>query len=96
LVKGDNNMKIKEFTIKDMTLLPAKKGTCPICATKHEPNEPHNQQSLFYQVKFFKENGRYPTWEDAMAHCSEEMKNFWIEALRKHGITIKKQGDTAE
>ena len=65
-----------------LTLLPAKPGKCPICATKHEPQEPHNQQSLFYQYQFYGEHSRWPTWADAMAHCDDEMKLLWERELR--------------
>ena len=58
-------------------------GTCPECATKHPPEMPHNQQSLTYQYKFYDRHGRWPTWEDAMAHCSDEIKQFWKGALLK-------------
>jgi hypothetical protein len=64
------------------------KGTCPICATAHEPELPHNQQSLAYQYKFYDENGRWPTWADAMEHCTEDMKAFWIAELAKKGIKV--------
>ncbi|WP_287194954.1 hypothetical protein [Syntrophothermus sp.] len=69
-------------------LMPAAPGTCPECAVDHPPELPHNQQSLFFQYKFFNEHGRWPTWEDAMAHCSEEMKEFWRVELRKRGVEI--------
>lgn len=51
-------------------------GTCPMCAVKHDPEMPHNQQSLAYQYKFYDEHGRWPTWHDAMEHCSKEIKAF--------------------
>lgn len=63
-------------------------GVCKVCATKHEKDFPHNQQSIHYQYRFYDENGRWPTWEDAMAHCSEEMKAYWAEALKSKGINI--------
>lgn len=63
-------------------------GTCPKCAVKHDPQLPHNKDSLAYQYKFYDENGRWPTWEDAMSHCSEEMKNLWVEELRRKGIEV--------
>ena len=69
-------------------LLPPAEGVCQECATEHEPELPHNQQSLFYQYKFYNDHGRWPTWEDAMAHCSEEMKEFWRTELRKRGVAI--------
>lgn len=64
------------------------KGTCQECATKHEPEQPHNQQSLTYQYKFYDQHGRWPTWADAMAHCTDEIKTFWIEELKKHGAEV--------
>jgi len=75
-----------------MMMLPSAPGTCQWCATKHEPEHPHNQQSLPYQMRFHAINGRWPTWTDAMKHCSEEMKAQWrkglVEQMRKHGLPI--------
>lgn len=63
-------------------------GTCPVCAVKHDPKMPHNRDSLAYQYKFYDEYGRWPTWEDAMEHCSEEMKEMWRKALKEKGAKI--------
>jgi len=63
-------------------------GTCPMCATVHDPEQPHNQQSLTYQYKFYDEHGRWPTWKDAMEHCSQDVKDIWIDALKEHGIEV--------
>lgn len=72
-------------------------GTCPECATKHASEQPHNQQSLAYQYKFYDQHGRWPTWADAMAHCPQEIKEFWIAALKEHGIEVEVlQGSEAE
>jgi len=65
-----------------MILLPPKKGTCPVCAIKHGPDEPHNRQSLYYQFRFYGLHGRWPTWADAIAHCSDKIKRLWEEELR--------------
>lgn len=35
--------------------------------------------------KFYFEHGRWPTWADAMAHCSDEVKAAWEVALREGG-----------
>ncbi len=72
-----------------MMLLPPKPGVCQICATDHHPDFPHNQQSLYYQYYFYGKHGRWPTWEDAMAHCSDEMKAVWIEESKKHGVEVR-------
>lgn len=55
-------------------LLPCASDKCPACAVDHTPDMPHDWRSLFYHYSFFKLNGRYPTWEDAMAHCAENVK----------------------
>lgn len=81
--------------IKDveMMLLPPKEGTCPICATAHEPEMPHNQQSLYYQYRFYGIRGRWPTWADAVAHCTDEMKQYWEQALRDEGAWREPDGE---
>lgn len=74
--------------IGGMKLLPPKPDVCQMCAVKHEPDQPHNQQSLYYQYAFYADNGRWPTWKDAMAHCSDEVKQKWIAGLKTHGVTV--------
>lgn len=71
-----------------MFLLPPKEGLCQFCAVVHAPDQPHNPQSLYYQVWFKGCYGREATWADAMAHCSDEIKQCWIEHLTKLGIDI--------
>ena len=57
-----------------------------MCAAQHTLEEPHNQQSLFYQMYFHQCYGRWPTWKDAMEHCSEAVQKAWKEQLVKYGI----------
>lgn len=68
-----------------MMMLPAKDGTCEFCAVAHEPDQPHNKDSLFYQMRFHGEHGRWPVWADAFAHCAEPIKAAWEAALRRRG-----------
>lgn len=70
------------------TLMPPPPGTCSQCAVTHEPDEPHNQQSVYYQYAFYAEHGRWPTWDDALAHCSHAVKDRWIAALRERGVDV--------
>lgn len=70
-------------------MLPPKPDVCQVCATKHEPEEPHNQQSLYYQYYFYADNERWPTWKDAMAHCTPELQEKWIAALKEKGVKIE-------
>lgn len=83
--------KIGKFGLKDMTILPPKKGVCPICGTAHEACLPHNKDSLYYQYSFMQQHDRWPTWEDAMAHCSEDIRTQCTEILINLGAMEAKR-----
>lgn len=73
-------------TQSTMTLLPPTPGTCPVCATKHDPAHPHNAQSLYYQMRFYGLHGRWPTWADALAHVtSAKLHEHWETKLKELG-----------
>lgn len=80
---------IKGKHLGAFALMPAAPGTCPECAVAHDPKQPHNQQSLFYKYKFYNEYGRWPTWKDAMEHCSDDIKAFWIQSLEERGVKVE-------
>lgn len=75
-----------------MTMLPPRPDVCQVCAVDHAWDQPHNKQSLYYQYHFHAEHGRWPTWTDAMAHCTPEIQAAWraglIEQHKKHGLEI--------
>lgn len=75
--------------LKEGALLPPAPDKCQECAAKHEPEQPHNPDSLYYKMWFRKQHDRWPTWEDALAHCAEDVRKKWVEALKSHGINIK-------
>lgn len=72
------------------TLLPPPADKCQQCAVGHVPEDAHDAQSMYYQYWFKKEHKRWPTWKDAVAHCSPERKTFWAVELKKHGVDIEK------
>jgi len=76
--------------IKDgeMIILPPAADCCQVCARKHAPENPHDPQSLYWQVVFHREHGRAPTWEDGLAHCTPEVRALWVEGLAKHGVIV--------
>jgi hypothetical protein len=76
---------MSEPILRSLNLTPTKPGTCPECGTEHLPDEPHNLHSLYYQIRFQAQRGRYPTWEDAMAHCDDDTRRAWREALQAEG-----------
>lgn len=65
------------------SMLPPAKGKCQICAADHGPKEPHNAQSLYYQMAFQGIVGRAPTWADAIEHCDEPLRRAWEAELRR-------------
>jgi hypothetical protein len=75
-----------------LRMLPPATNKCQWCAVEHSPGEPHNQQSLYYQMKFKAVHGRYPTWSDAMAHCTPKLQALWkqelIKIMEKKGVSI--------
>lgn len=81
--------------VKDMALegklLPPAADHCQQCAKKHDPALPHDQQSLFWQYWFYRsvKGERWPTWDDAMAHCTPEVREGWKAALAQ---VLAKQG----
>lgn len=78
----------KMIVASPMMLLPPHPSKCQVCAVEHAAEQPHNAQSLFYQVKFHMENGRDANWADAMAHCEPQMKDFWTAALAEAGVDV--------
>jgi len=72
-----------------MMLLPPPKDRCQECATKHEPELPHNAQSLYYGVAFKIVHGVDPTWGNALEHCTPEMRAMWERELLARGVTAK-------
>lgn len=69
-------------------LAPPPATACQVCGhdPAHEPDQPHNAQSLYYQYAFYADHGRWPTWRDAVAHCSESVRDHWELELRRLGV----------
>lgn len=82
--------------INDIHIMPPSPGKCPVCAAEHDPNTPHDAQSLYYRMKFLQKKGRFPSWKDAMAHCDGETQRVWGEALKARGIDMGEAADTNE
>lgn len=78
-----------------ITMLPTKPGTCPECGVAHDPRMPHNRDSLAYMYNFFDKHERWPSWADAMAHCSEDVKAYWRDQLNARGVEIGEEPATA-
>lgn len=72
-----------------MLLMPPAPDVCQKCAVDHPEEQPHNQQSLFWQYWFCGANGRWPTWGDALAHCPDNVRKYWIHELRERGVKIE-------
>lgn len=70
-----------------LQLLPPHPDACQVCARRpaHPPDQPHDATTLYYQYKFWMDNGRWPTWKDAVAHCAPEVQREWESLLRRKG-----------
>jgi hypothetical protein len=79
------NLKTGEETHERMSwnILPPPADRCQVCAVKHVPEAPHNATSLYYQMTFHGMMGRWPTWADAVAHCTVETQREWELELRR-------------
>ena len=82
-----------ELVSGGFTLLPAKPGTCSLCATQHEPDAPHNYWSLHYGMRFKMSHGRDGTHADCCAHMTEAGRAAYRQAVQSVG---KKWSDPPE
>lgn len=71
-----------------LKLLPPRPDVCQMCAVDHTADLPHDQTSLFWQYWFYGQHQKWPTWLDAMAHCTPEMQQFWVTSLRERGVEV--------
>jgi len=74
--------------VGDFHLMPCASDVCQECGVDHAPKTPHNQQSMYYKYKFYSQHDRWPTWADAMEHCTDDVKQRWIEGLKMHGVEV--------
>lgn len=68
--------------IDEVKIIPITRGACKICGVCHAPELPHELTSIYYLNWFYQKNKRFPTWEDAMSHCSEKIQEETKEKLR--------------
>ncbi len=76
-------------------IMPPADGLCQICAGRHNPEMPHNAQSLYYQMAFHGAVGRFPTWADALAHCEHAYAAQWKRILIEKGAWSEPPAGTA-
>lgn len=75
--------------METIKVLPPLPGACRLCAARHAADQPHERDSLYYQVRFYQKFRRFPTWEDAMNHCSEDVKAAFRRQLTARGIELE-------
>lgn len=79
-----------------MKLMPPHPSKCQYCAVEHDPKNPHDAQSLYYQFWFNNQYGRSPTWKDAMSHCTEEVKTAFTKKLNYIGVDVNSTNLTGD
>jgi hypothetical protein len=80
---------MSKVQLKQMQLMPVAKGNCSQCNYQHPADQPHNAQTMYYQVAFYQEHGRWPTWVDAMSHCTTEVQAQWTIHLVDLGVDVQ-------
>lgn len=84
-------VKVVPFSAWDV--LPPASG-CPICGREHDVAWPHDARSMTYLYWFRSQEAkagreeRWPTWHDAMAHCTPQVKAGWVKALLERGVDL--------
>lgn len=68
-----------------MSSNPPPLALCAICGFAHKVDLPHKVDAPLYQFGFSAENGRPPTWKDAIAHCEPHVQQEWERVLRARG-----------
>lgn len=68
-----------------MYLLPPKPGVCSVCAVDHQDGEAHSAESVYYHYWFYAKHNRWPTWADAIAHCTPQVRQLWQQELEQRG-----------
>lgn len=81
--------------VKGLNLMPPAKDVCQVCAHAHDPAEPHNAQSIYYQTAFNMIRGRGVTWADALAHCGVDLQQKWRAELELRGVWTEPPEGTA-
>lgn len=84
-----------------MQVLPPVAG-CPECGREHDPQLPHDLHALVYQYQFRSRQAqagreeRWPTWDDAMAHCTPDIQQRWRDGLQRvrQGVdSLRQEGE---
>ncbi len=85
-----------DIEVKKLSIFPPAPNKCQQCAVEHDPEMPHDATSLYYGFWFTKNHGRSPTWNDAMDHCPENIKEAILGTLQQLNIdpaSTKVRGD---
>jgi hypothetical protein len=63
-----------------------------VCGAAHELGDAHDWTSVYYMLSFRSTFGRFPTYKDAIAHCTIRKKREWMSAIRRAGGIIQGRG----
>jgi hypothetical protein len=88
-MSDEEDINVTHIPVSAWTLLPPAADACQECGAHHEPDDPHNPQSLYWQTKRNIAGEPMPTWEEALEHCPPEVYAAWYSALRERGVDVK-------
>lgn len=67
-------------------------GFCPECGVQHAEALPHDPTTMVFIANFRQKcievgvEPRWPTWRDAMRHCTPQVQDNWTKALEQKGV----------
>jgi hypothetical protein len=85
VVDTATGLAIESRTAEFGVMPPEDQVACTTCGRRHDADQPHDAQSLHYQYAFRAEHDRWPTWKDAVAHCTDQVRTAWETELRARG-----------
>lgn len=91
----ENEVPVTHVPASAWTLLPPAPDACQVCARRHDANEPHDAQSLYWATKRAMEGKPAPTWAEALEHVEPDVRAAWVTALGEHGVTVDVDLDAA-
>lgn len=84
--------RIEVTEVKTMQLLPPAPDHCQVCAAKHESHEPHDPQSLYWATARQMEGKRVASWNEALEHCPDDVRDAWVVELVAMNVDLDKPG----
>lgn len=75
---------VREIDPSQGMILPVAGDVCQDCGRAHAAYLPHDLTFRF-RVVLYHRTGKSATWQDALAHCPDHVRDPWTSELKKRG-----------